>query len=65
MPTAVCMHHRGSYDLLPQTFVLLYEYVEKNGYKIAGNPRFSYIDGIWNKDPEEEWLTQIQIPVTR
>lgn len=65
VPTAVCMHHRGSYDLLPQTFVLLYEYVEKNGYKIAGNPRFSYIDGVWNKDREEEWLTEIQIPVTR
>ena len=43
----------------------LYAYVEKAGYKLAGSPRFSYIDGIWNKDSEEEWLTEIQIPAGR
>ena len=50
------MYHRGNYDTLPQTFAELYAYVEKEGYKLAGSPRFSYIDGIWNKDSEEEWL---------
>lgn len=65
VPTAVCMYHRGNYDTLPQTFAELYAYVEKAGYKLAGSPRFSYIDGIWNKDSEEEWLTEIQIPAGR
>ena len=65
VPTAVCMYHRGNYDTLPQTFAELYAYVEKEGYKLAGSPRFSYIDGIWNKDSEEEWLTEIQIPAGR
>ena len=65
MPTAVCMYHRGNYDTLPQTFAELYAYVEKAGYKLAGSPRFSYIDGIWNKDSEEEWLTEIQTPAGR
>ena len=65
VPTAVCMYHRGNYDTLPQTFAELYAYVEKEGYKLAGSPRFSYIDGIWNKDSEEERLTEIQIPAGR
>lgn len=65
VPTAVCMYHHGGYDLMPQTFARLYEYVERNGYRIADSPRFSYIDGIWNKESEEEWLTEIQIPATR
>ncbi len=65
MPLVVCMYHRGNYDSCPQTFAKLFEYVEQNGYKIADQPRFSYIDGIWNKDSVEEWLTEIQIPVSR
>ena len=28
-------------------------------------PRESYIDGIWNKDSEEDWLTEIQVPILR
>ncbi len=65
VPTAVCMYHRGNYDTLPQTFAELYEYAEKQGYKLTGNPRFCYIDGIWNRESEEEWLTEIQIPAAR
>ncbi len=33
--------------------------------EICGNIRESYIDGVWNKDTEEEWLTEIQIPVRK
>ena len=29
------------------------------------NPRESYIDGIWNKESKDEWLTELQIPVTK
>ena len=28
-------------------------------------PRESYIDGIWNKDSEDDWLTEIQVPILR
>lgn len=27
--------------------------------------RESYIDGVWNRDDERDWLTEIQIPVTK
>jgi hypothetical protein len=31
--------------------------------QVTDAPRESSIDGIWNKDSEEEWLTEIQIPI--
>ena len=39
--------------------------LEENGYEIAGTIRESYIDGVWNKETEKEWLTEIQIPVKK
>ncbi|EKD32237.1 MAG: MerR family transcriptional regulator [uncultured bacterium] len=63
--TAICVNHYGVYDLFPQTFAQLYEYIEQNGFRIVDSPRFCYIDGIWNKESEEEWLTEIQVPVEK
>ena len=39
-------------------------FVENNGYEIYGNPRESYINGVWNKESEEEWLSGIQFETT-
>lgn len=38
---------------------------EKNGYEIIETIRERHIDGMWNKENEEEWLTEIQIPVRK
>ena len=62
---AACVYHRGSYSTLPQTYAAALRYVEANGYEISGCIRESYIDGVWNKDSETDWLTEIQIPVDR
>lgn len=63
--TAACIFHKGSYDMLPKSYAIVLKYIEENGYRICGNIRESYIDGVWNKDSEEEWLTEIQIPVEK
>lgn len=62
---AACIFHRGSYDTLHQSYVALLNYIEENGYEIDGTIRESYIDGVWNKETEKEWLTEIQIPVKK
>jgi hypothetical protein len=31
--------------------------------EIVGQPRESYIDGCWNKEDPNDWLTEIQVPV--
>ena len=41
------------------------EWIEANGYTITNPPRYSYVDGIWNQEDPENWLTIIQVPVTR
>ena len=63
MPTALCINHYGAYEKMPHTFAELYAYAEENGYEVSERPRFCYIDGIWNKESVEEWLTEIQLPV--
>lgn len=60
---AVCVYHRGSYENLPQAYAGVMKYIEENGFKIIESPRERYIDGMWNKESEEEWLTEIQVPV--
>lgn len=62
---AACVFHKGAYDTMYKSYEIIMNYIEENGYKICGNIRESHIDGVWNKDKEDEWLTEIQIPVKR
>ncbi|HBG0292781.1 TPA: MerR family transcriptional regulator [Clostridioides difficile] len=62
---AVCILHNGPYSTLGKTYADAFKWIEDNKYKVVGNPRESYIDGIWNKESEEDWLTEVQIPVKR
>ena len=49
---------------MPETGqMVLKNYLLENGYTIGGPIRESYIDGIWNKESVDEWLTEIQPPV--
>ena len=62
---AACVFHRGSYRTFSESYETVLRYIEENGYEIAGEIRESYIDGIWNKDDESQWLSEIQVPVRR
>lgn len=62
---AACIYHKGAYDNLRESYSYLIKWVEENGYEIAEPIRERYIDGIWNKSSEEEWLTEIQIPIRK
>lgn len=57
--------HKGPYTTISQAYEYLMKWLEENNYIMADVPRESYIDGIWNKESEEEWLTEIQIPIKR
>jgi DNA-binding transcriptional MerR regulator len=61
--TAACVLHKGPYKSIRDAYIFLFRWIKDNNYEIDGNPRESYIDGIWNKDDENEWLTELQIPV--
>lgn len=63
--TVVSVLHKGAYSKLGQAYAYAVKWVEENGYHIIDNLRESYIDGVWNKDSEDEWLTEIQVPVEK
>ncbi|MCD8184558.1 MAG: MerR family transcriptional regulator [Bacteroides sp.] len=63
VPVALCVNHYGAYEKMPETFAELFAYAEANGYEVIDRPRFCQIDGIWNKDRVDEWLTEIQLPI--
>lgn len=62
---AACVLHKGPYFELPKAYAAILHYLEESGCEIAGLPREVYIDGIWNKDSEEDWLTEIQFPIKK
>lgn len=62
---AVCVYHKGSYDGLQEAYAFALNWAKENGYAVSQTPREQYIDGIWNKDDEADWLTEIQIPVEK
>ena len=43
----------------------LFAEIASMGYKISGAPRASYVDGCWNQEDPEKWLTIIQVPVCK
>ena len=63
--TAVSVMHKGAYNELAKAYAFACQWIEENGYTVADNPRENYIDGIWNKENEAEWLTEIQIPIIK
>ena len=63
--TAVCIYHKGSYENLRQSYNIILKYIEDNGYEIIDNVRECYIDGCWNKDNSDDYLTEIEFPVRK
>ena len=63
VPKALCMKHYGPYERFYESFTKAFAYMDEHGYEIADKPRTCYIDGIWNQEDPEKWLSVIQIPI--
>jgi len=63
VPRALCMKHVGPYEYFHESFAKAFAYMDEQGYRVAGAPRTCYIDGAWNQDNPEQWLSVIQIPI--
>lgn len=60
---ALCIKHIGPYEHFHISFAEAFRYMEEKSYKPVGHTRICYIDGVWNKDNPEQWLSIIQIPI--
>ena len=65
VPMALCMKHYGAYERFYASYIEAFRYIEEHGYKVAGQPRTAYVDGIWNQEDPAKWLSIIQIPVRK
>lgn len=65
VPTAACLLHKGPYTTLHTSYNAVFMWIAEQGLRPSGPPRESYIDGIWNRNNPEDWLTEIQVPVIR
>ncbi len=63
IPAALCVLHKGPYSSLRNAYTFAFGWIKENNREVSGLPRESYIDGIWNKENEEDWLTELQIPI--
>ena len=63
VPKALCMKHVGPYERFYESYVEAFRYIEEHGYKIVGQHRTCYVDGAWNQEVPEKWLSIIQIPI--
>ena len=63
--TIVSIIHKGAYSDLAKAYAYACKWIDENGYVIADSPRENYIDGIWNKESETDWLTEVQMPVIK
>ena len=57
--------HKGPYEALGSAYAYGLKWAQDNGYRVADHIRESYIDGIWNCDDVADWLTEVQIPITK
>lgn len=55
----------GSFRNIDPAFRSLAEWLESNGYEMAGITRQVCHKGPWNEENEENFLTEIQIPVNK
>lgn len=63
--TVVSVMHKGPYSALREAYAFMLNWIEENGYKTSDFARESYIDGIWNKESDADWLTELQFPVVK
>ena len=63
VPKALCMKHVGPYERFYESFIEAFRYIDEQGYKPIGQHRTCYIDGVWNQEDPEKWLSVIQIPI--
>ena len=60
---ALCMKHVGPYERFYESYIEAFRYIEEHGYKPVGLFRTCYVDGVWNQENPEKWLSIIQIPI--
>lgn len=63
VPQAACIICKGPYCRLEDSYLTLMTEIEERGYKVTGQARTAYLEGAWDQEDPENWLSVIQVPV--
>ena len=59
----LCGIHEGSTDNIMDSYAELVDISQANNYDIIGSPKEVFIKGFHNCDNEEDFITEIQLPI--
>jgi effector-binding domain-containing protein len=59
----VCIVHMGPFSTISKTYEALYDWIRQNNYKRSGPLREIYHKGEWVTDNQEEYITELQVPI--
>jgi len=64
---AASVQHQGPYDTMGEAYQALHEWIEQEGYTIAGPPREVYVVAPSPQTPVKpsDYVTEVQLPVTK
>lgn len=58
-----CIIHKGPFSTISETCEALYNWIRQNGYSADGALREIYHKGDWVTDNQNEYITELQIPI--
>jgi effector-binding domain-containing protein len=60
-----CLIHQGPYETIGESYKALMAWAEANGYQIAGPDREVYLKSHGDASDPSEFITELQLPVTK
>lgn len=60
-----CLIHEGSYEKLISSYNVISKWIAENHYDITGPGRECHLKGPWNEPNPDQWVTEIQLPVSK
>lgn len=63
--TYISLKYRGSYEKSQNLFEKVFSYIKTNNYQLNGFPMEIYKLDIHDTDNEDEFITEIQVPIKK
>lgn len=60
---AAVIEHHGAFSKIANSIREIFELINEEGFTVSGDTRVSAIHGPWDRDSEEDYLMEIEVPI--
>lgn len=60
---AAVIQHQGPFSKVPDSLEKVFQLIKEQGLSVCGDSRVSAIHGPWDRESEDDYLMEIQVPV--